>query len=452
MSFVPYQLDDTKDRFDIVIEKEYKSLPDSKTTASIGAIMMVKNEKKRIHVTLNSMNSYIDALIVFDTGSTDNTMDIIKSHCEKHKMNLYMIQGDFVDFSTSRNVLLDYADTVDVKFLVLFDVNDELQGGEKLVSFCKKQIDTDTTGYLVCQHWWSGKFDKYFNVRMVKNRTGWRYRGVVHEWMKDTTQEGPEPATPIYRLNDDIILYQDRTKDDDKSGKRFSRDKILLLEEYNKNPVEPRTLFYLAQTCSCLNQIQDAYYYYKIRTTVEGFQEEKFHAFLRCGDLSITLKHEWHSTLSWYMKAVEHSLRAEPLIKIADYYKFVKNWALAYTFINLACRINYPSHCILFVDKRAYDYDRWHLMSIVAYYAGHHEEGKKACLIAIENSNNKEVDRKNLIHYEEKEKEMVCKNSNNLTKNQFISMQLAKLKMTNPKTNNKILEKIALKRWKNRSK
>ena len=259
-------------------------------------------------------------------------------------------------------------------------------------------------------------------------------------------------------MDDTIILYQDRTKDDDKSGKRWGRDKELLLIEHKKDPVEPRTLFYLAQTCSCLNDIQDAFYYYKMRTTVEGFQEEKFHSFLRCGDLSLKLGHDWHSTLSWYMKAVEHSLRAEPLIKISDYYKFTKNWSLAYIFIKLACTLNYPSHCILFVDKRAYDYDRWHLMSIVGFYSGNHEEGKNACLIAIENSNNKKLDEQNLKHYLNKEgkegKEGKGRKSISTTKIQskkdYISAMVSSLKTINPNTNQKTLEKIALKRWKNR--
>jgi hypothetical protein len=456
MNFVPYELDVGKDKYDIVVEKEYKTLPDSKTTASIGAVMMVKNEKKRIHVSLDSLGGYIDALIVYDTGSEDDTMDIIQEHCEKHKINLYMIKGEFVDFSTSRNVVLNYADTIDVKFLLLLDVNDELQGGDKLLSFCKSQLNTETTGYLVCQHWWSGKYDKYFNVRMVKNRSGWRYRGVVHEWMKDTTQEGPEPASPIYRMDDCIILYQDRTKDDDKSSKRFKRDRILLYEEYKKNPVEPRTVFYLAQTCSCLKEIQDAFYYYKIRSTLEGFQEEKFHAFLRCGELSIRLKHEWHETLTWYMKAVEHSLRAEPLIKIADYYKYIKNWFLAYTFIKLACSIDYPNHCILFVDKRAYDYDRWHLMSIIGFYSGHYEEGKEACYIAIKDSN-RELDKTNLQHYLDREKKMgdtkheINNNDTTLTKKEFMANIIKEFKQKNPRLSLRTLEKIALKKWKNRN-
>ena len=38
-------------------------------------------------------------------------------------------------------------------------------------------------------------------------------------------------APPVIKIPDNIVLYQDRTQDDDKSFKRFTRDKELLLKE-----------------------------------------------------------------------------------------------------------------------------------------------------------------------------------------------------------------------------
>ena len=364
--------EDTK--YKIIIEKEYYDL--KKKPYSIGLLMMVKNEHKRIQVSLDSVLNHVDCFIIYDTGSTDNTMEIIQNHCEKHKINLYMIQGEFVNFCESRNVSLDYADTKDVTYLLLLDTNDELQGGEKLREFAKKNKDSKSTGFLTCQHWWSGQYDKYFNMRFVKAHSGWRYKGSVHEWMEDTSVKDKKEAPPVTRMPDDIVLYQDRTQDDDKSGKRFARDKILLLADHKKDPKEPRILFYLAQTCSCLSQNDDAFYYYKLRSKLEGFQEEKFHAFHRCGMISEKLGHNWETTLPWYMKALEHSTRAEPLVKIAEHYKNNKKWDIAFMFINMACNIKYPEHCILFVDKHSYDYTRWHLMGIIAYYCGQYKAGK----------------------------------------------------------------------------
>ena len=365
-----------------------------------------------------------------------------------------MIRGEFVNFSVSRNVVLDYADTIPVDFLVLLDVNDELRGGDKLKTYVKNQKDTIHTGYLMCQHWWSGQYDKYFNMRFVKNNKGWRYKGSVHEWMSDTSVKEGEKGPSVVRMPDDIILYQDRTQDDDKSGKRFARDRELLLMDHKKDPGEPRTLFYLAQTCSCLNLNEESLYYYKLRSELDGFQEEKFHAFVRCGNLSVKNGNNWHTSMNYYMKALEHSMRVEPLIKMAEYYKNQKMWVIAFMFIQTACGLAYPEHCILFVDKHGYDYTRWHLLGIVGYYCQQYEAGKHGCLKAIECGLNSDLDKKNLEFYEKKEKELTENKAPNVTinKKQFVEQHIKQLKQTHPKLKLKQLQNMANVKWKNRDK
>ena len=391
--------------FNTLVEKEYYSLSRSDENPIIGCLMMVKNEQNRIHVSLDSVKDYVDCYIIYDTGSTDQTVDIIKNHCEKHKINLYMIQGEFVNFSVSRNISLDYADTKEVHYLLLLDCNDELQGGNKLLEFAKKELKTDNNAYLIRQKWFtSGKEDDYFNSRFIKARKNWRYHMPVHEWLGDDAEiKGPV----VYRMPLDILLYQDRQQDVEKSLIRFIRDKELLLEEHKKDPKETRIIFYLAQTCACLNQLEDAFYYYKLRSEYDGFQEEKFHAFLQCGELSQRLNQSWDESLSFYMKAINHSTRAEPMIKIANYYNDKKNWILAFTFANLACDIQYPSDSILFIDSTVYNYTRWHVLGIVSYYCGKYAEGKKGCQMAIKTGINIQLDTSNLQFYEQKEKEIL---------------------------------------------
>lgn len=431
----------------------------SDSNIHIAVLMMVKNEKKRLQVTLDSIRDFADSLVVFDTGSTDETIQILKDFSEESGIPLRLKEGEFVDFSTSRNVSLDFADTFeDITNLLLMDVNDELRGGDYLRNFAISQINTESTGYLVAQEWWSGQYDKYYNMRFVKAREGWRYRGSVHEWLKNTkAEEGKEP--PVVRIPSDSVLYQDRTQDDDKSGKRFVRDKKLLLADHKTDPTEPRTLFYLAQTCSCLNDLEDCLYFYKLRINLEGFQEEKFHAYLRAGEVSEKLNHEWYDCMSWYMKAFEHSQRVEPLLKIAEYYRRKNNWLLAFTFVDLACKLKYPDQCILFVDKHSYDYKRWHIMGIVAYYAGFYKEGKIACEKAIECGLNSELDTNNLKFYQEKEKEQTdiqVKQQeeviSSLNKKEFINLHMQQLVAQNPTISKKQLETKSKMLWKLREK
>jgi glycosyltransferase involved in cell wall biosynthesis len=414
---------------------------------SLAAVMMVKNEHTRIHVTLNSLVSptkTVNGLIVYDTGSTDNTLQIIQEFCEKHKLNLNIITGEFVNFSISRNVLLDHADTLPYDYLLLLDCNDELRNGQMLRQLIKDYQHKENNAFMLCQQWWSGVYDKYYNIRLIKNKSGWRYKGSVHEWLQDTNSPTETPIYPVIRVTDEVCLYQDRTNDDDKSKKRFSRDKVLLLEDYKNNPQDTRTVFYLAQTCCCLEQFEEALQYSSIRAGMEGFQEEKLLSMIRCGDCALILHRPWQESMIWYLKAYEHSERAEPLVKIADYYRHINNWRMAFLFIKEACRLKYPEEALLFVDKGMYDYFRWHLMGIIAYYVGEFETGQVACQKAIDCKN---------VHYEQDVKNMQfylsrIKNAPQMDEHSFIEKKIEELKKANPGMSKTKLKLKAKLEWK----
>jgi len=374
----------------------------------IAVLIMVKNEKKRLHVTLESIKNFANSLVIFDTGSTDNTIEICKKFSQKNKIPLRLKQGEFINFEVSRNESIDFAETFkDIDYILLLDTNDELRNGEML----RKILEENKihTAFMLCQEWWSGVIDKYYNVRVIKSREKWRYVGSVHEFIK-CFNEKVDGKNNIARIDDKIVLYQDRTQDDDKSQKRFIRDEVLLLEEYKKDKNNPRTIFYLAQTCLCLNKYEDAFYYYKLRTELEGFNEEKYYSFYKCGIISFALKHSWYESMAWFLKAYDCIKRAEPLVGITEYYYKNKQWDMAYTFINLACKLEYPNDCILFVDRLVYDYKRWNLMGIISFYNGNYKEGKDALYKAIEGGkkNNLDVtlDKNNLRFYYEKDKEI----------------------------------------------
>lgn len=390
-------------------------IPDS---FKVALLMMIKNEEKRITVTLDSVKEHIKTFVIYDTGSTDKTLEIIKKYCDDNKIDLRLKEGTFVDFSTSRNISLDFADSFsDIDYVLLLDCNDELRGGKELLEEIKLIRDNYKknpesklhTAFMMFQEWWSGVTTKFSNVRLVKTRSDWRYKGIVHEYMfNETTKEQCS-----FHISDKITIYQDRTKDDNKSFIRFTKDRELLLKEHEKNPEDPRTTFYLAQTCGCLFLYEEAYKYYQERVKQIGFYEEVFQSHLRLGEISETLKKPWEESLGHYTKSLEVIPRAEPLLKIAGYYRSIEKWYLSYMFCFEACKLSYPTQCLLFVDRDVYDYKRYHLMGICAYYCGLSNSflegeclkiGKEAALKAYSLKNHDE-DKKNIEWYVKKEVE-----------------------------------------------
>jgi hypothetical protein len=199
------------------------------------------------------------------------------------------------------------------------------------------------------------------------------------------------------------VLYQDRKEDAEKSSTRYAQDKKFLLKDYDKNPKDGRTLFYLAQTCGCLGEYEESFKYYKERSVVGGFEEEVFHSLLRMGEISSNmLKKPWNESLEYYLLAFEMSKRAEPLVRIASYYKNQNMWQLAFLFSKKSTEMEYPTDAILFIDKKLYEYDRWHLLGIISFYAGKYTDGYEGCLRALMHPYNVEIDKFNLKFYEEK--------------------------------------------------
>lgn len=252
----------------------------SKSTR-IASVMMIKNESERLSVSLESLKQWIDSYIFYDTGSTDGTQDIIRNWCSNNKKEFHILEGQFIDFSTSRNVLLDYADSFQNDSNLLLDYNDELKTGKELRKFCDT-YSANASGFLIKQMWFcGGSTQSYLNVRLIKPRHNWRYKGAVHEFILS-----PEASIIRTPRIDQIMLYQDRTMDENKSFSRFSRDRSILFKEYKHDPTDSRTVFYLAQTLACLGQFDSSYKYYKIRSKMGGFPEEVFHSLMKCGDLS----------------------------------------------------------------------------------------------------------------------------------------------------------------------
>jgi glycosyltransferase involved in cell wall biosynthesis len=380
---------------DVQVQISYRQLVTVKmnhlqSEVQLAVVLMVKNEEKRIETTLNSVKDVVDGIILFDTGSEDKTVEIVKQFAEKHNIHFHLLQGQFEDFATSRNMLLDFADKLLYDYLLLLDSNDEYRCDKNL-----KQLINGASeeGFLLHQRWYVGPYEEldYYNIRLIKSNTGFRYKGSVHEYID------VPPGAKIGKMGD-IILYQDRVKDNDgKSQTRWKKDLTLLKRNIAMNPNNGRSQYYLAQTYDCLNMKADAMFFYKQRANNEdGFFEERFNSMMKCGQL----ERDEDDSVKWYLKAYQLIERAEPLIGIVRIYRKRGKFKLAFLFAKLACELPYPSNCILWVNQRCYNHDRWQELGIVAYYVKEHELGQKACEKAVESGYDVDLNKKNLIFYE----------------------------------------------------
>ena len=63
---------------------------------------MVKNEGKIIERLMNSVVNYIDGYVICDTGSTDNTIELVNKFLEKNNKKGTVVEIPWINFGESR--------------------------------------------------------------------------------------------------------------------------------------------------------------------------------------------------------------------------------------------------------------------------------------------------------------------------------------------------------------
>lgn len=352
------------------------------------AVLMIKDEVAVIEKTLEPLvKGGIQDFFILDTGSTDGTLELVQQFFQRHSLrNAYIMQEPFVDFSTSRNRTLELAERQfpQATFMLMLDANWYVNNVPGLLDFCKghaHEVNVPSYMITVINHAQNSP-STYKSQRLFRCAERIRYHGVVHECI----DKGSSQWVPSTVYIDQVPGEFGQTKSD----RRLLRDRELLTKEYIKNPRNSRTLYYLAQTYSCLSDWENTCKFYKLRCALGTDDEETYMAWYRLALASenLYIKNEpeyWPVILEYYLHA--YSLRphrAEPLVYIADYYYRHDNRALCYLFARRALELPFPHNEIELVECDIYIFKRYELVSICAWNVGAYEIGELATRKALE--------------------------------------------------------------------
>ena len=136
--------------------------------------MIVKNESHVILKTLENILSYIPIhyWVIADTGSQDETKNIIKEYFKQKNIPGELVEHEWEDFGSNRTKALECAfDKTD--YLFIFDADDIIVGNFKLPSI----LDHDRYDFNF------GKGFTYSRPLLVNNRKKWKFIGVLHEYL-----------------------------------------------------------------------------------------------------------------------------------------------------------------------------------------------------------------------------------------------------------------------------
>lgn len=377
--------------------------------------MIVRNEAKNMVRLLDSVKSIIDMISIVDTGSTDNTEEVIRNWGKEHQLPTTVHHEPFDSFSHNRTHSVKMAQETypEADYLLLSDADFlwEINVGGTF----RKNLLIDHE-YKIEQY---NKVIRYYNTRLLSAKVKWNCIGLTHEYWEEAEEfKGQVRKSEIrtLRIND--------LEDGGYKADKFIRDERLLrrgLAEDSRSHLQSRYTFYLAQTLRDVGRYPESIEYYTKRAEMGGWPEEVYYSMYQVGEchkrlvgirkytLELLAKdelkeneqafmdkwyekdapaakliqerdHHFELAKQWFLKAYEfRPSRAEALRYLVELLRIESKHQEAYELIQKGKLIP-PTKDHLFVDIHAYTWAWDYEACIICYYLpAHKEEGAAAC-------------------------------------------------------------------------
>ena len=278
--------------------------------------MIVKNEEEDLPRCLKSVKPYIDYYLISDTGSTDNTVEVIRKCLEGVPGEV--LRHKWKGFGHNRELILQEAyKNPDIDYCLFIDADEEL--------FVNNGAFNNLTA-----DWYLAE-KRFLGIKisvpaLVNIRSGeWHWAGAVH----NNFVGSPKTTLPF-----DGYIQSYTGKGGKSSGLSSLREKSLrdagiLKRELKKNPDNARWQFFLAQSYRAAGEPKKAYDNYMKRIRMGGNEEEVYWSMLVAALCSRELNADF--PLGKFLLAYNYRpTRKEALCEVASWCNQHKFFSLAY--------------------------------------------------------------------------------------------------------------------------
>lgn len=348
-----------KNTVNSVILQKKSPYDENPNKVSICLNMIVKNESKVITRLFDSLLGIIDSYFICDTGSTDNTIQLIKDYFNEKGIPGEVIQEPFKNFGYNRTYSLTKARESSIAkatYYLLLDADMTLVVNP---NFNKQGLKHKA--YSILQ--FAGNI-AYPNLRIVHQTIETKCVGVTHEYYDI-------PGADQAIMNENELKIVD-IGDGGAKGDKFERDARLLhagLEDPNTSGgLIHRYHFYLANTYFCMGKNEDAIKWYRERVNDGGWIDEVWYSLYHMGSSYMALGKPEMAIDAWLEAYQRHPKRAENIYEITKHYR-EKGWNnLAYQFYKIGKEIPMPGPDALFLTRSIYQCELDYELSIIGYY------------------------------------------------------------------------------------
>jgi len=325
--------------------------------------MIVRNETAVIERCLSSVRDHIDAWVIVDTGSTDDTKEKIREALKDIPGALH--ERPWRNFGSNRSeaVSLGYESACD--YFLFIDADDVL--------LTPPDFRWPTLTHHAYELWLNCGAYRYVRKSLVSAKLSWRWVGVLHEY-----PEATPVATSIGRLEQPQLRASTEGARSSEPNK-YERDAALLLQGLAAEPGNTRYVFYLAQSYRDAEKLEDALSAYERRAAGGGWEEEVWRSLLEAARLKERLGRPFAEVHIAYLEAYEkRPTRAEPLADLARALRIRNVFAQAYVYAKHAASLPQPDDR-LFVEADCYAWRALDELAIAAYWTNRFKECKAIC-------------------------------------------------------------------------
>lgn len=222
--------------------------------SSLSVCVITKNESRFIETCLRSVQQIAAEIIIVDSGSTDNTLEIARGF----NARIFSIEWQN-DYAYARNVAISKCTGDWIFFL---DADEYLENPEALYKRINRTKNKITGGFLmertdIYRHKENGLVIKYpvGLVRLFRNHLSFQYAGSVHEQINTSITNA---GYRIEILKEAVIIHQVYMSDDAFLEKKQLRYLELIEEELKKDHSNYWMHYQKAKTCWFLERKEEA--------------------------------------------------------------------------------------------------------------------------------------------------------------------------------------------------
>lgn len=266
----------------------------------ISLAMICKNEEGQIGNCLESIQDYVDEIVIVDTGSTDRTPEIARKYADKFEIftDCNDSSGLIKDFSLARQRSFDLASH---DWVMWVDADDVVRNANLIPEYLSKYASVPGSKMIILPYEYShdenGNINcLHYRERIFHPRKDFRWINPVHEVVM--------PSGHASQLREDgMVMVHRRVQ----SGKKFENGRNLrILEEHIKNVGESdvRSLYYIALEYGNVGNYGQALRYHKRYMELSGWDDERFMSCMKIVDTYQALC-DYDNALMWAFKSLE---------------------------------------------------------------------------------------------------------------------------------------------------